>query len=175
MSKDYVLDATTTQFHDRSPPLKRCRRKQKSAEAWASENAAIAESGSTRDHFRCGISASDSDRWHFGISTNHSASTWISPVLCSFPPEISGGLLGKLNLAVIDSSESLQVLFEQPLGVVLSNLLAGHRVGFCRISLVSSETEKTGRVRVFYLSGSGHFLYRALLIASAILRKGASV
>ncbi|KAM1934605.1 hypothetical protein ACFX15_018772 [Malus domestica] len=175
MSKDNVLDATATQFHDRSLPLKCRRRKQKSAEAWASENVAAAESGSTRDHLRCGISACDSDWWHFGISKNHSASTWISPVLCSFPPEISGGLLGKLNLVAIDSSESLQVLFEQPLRVVLSDLLTGHRVGFCRISLVSSETEKTGRVRVFYLSGNGHFLYRALLIASVILRKGASV
>ncbi|KAM1315763.1 hypothetical protein ACFX10_019314 [Malus domestica] len=173
MSKDYVLDATATQFPDRSPPLKCHGRKQKSAEAWASKNTAAAESGSTRDHLRCGISACDSDWWHFGISTNHSASTWISPVFCSFPSEISDGLLGKLNLAAIDSSESLQVLFEQPFGVVLSDLLAGHRVRFCRISLVSSE--KTGRVRVFYLSGSGHFLYRALLIASVILRKDASV
>ncbi|KAM1025009.1 hypothetical protein ACFX15_037547 [Malus domestica] len=106
MSKDYVSDATTTQLHDWSLPRKRHRHKQKSVEAWASENAAAAESGSIRDRIRCGISACDSNWWHFRISANHSDSTWISPVLFSFPPEIFGGLLGKLNLAAIDFGES---------------------------------------------------------------------
>ncbi|KAM1237174.1 hypothetical protein ACFX13_038912 [Malus domestica] len=105
MSKDYVSDATTTQLRDWSLPRKCHRRKQKSVEAWASENADAAESGSTRDRIRCGIFACDSNWWHLGISANHSASTWISPVLCSFPPEIFGGLLGKLNLAAIDFGE----------------------------------------------------------------------
>ncbi|KAM1179840.1 hypothetical protein ACFX2J_018823 [Malus domestica] len=112
MSKDYVSDATITQLHDRSLPRKRHRRKQKSDEAWASKNATVADSGSTRNRLCCGISACDSDWWHLGISANHSASTWISPVLCSFPSEIFGGLLGKLNLAAIDSGESFQVLIE---------------------------------------------------------------
>ncbi|KAM1788097.1 hypothetical protein EV2_039254 [Malus domestica] len=106
MSKDYVSDATATQLRDWILPQKRHHHKQKSVEAWASENAAAAESGSTRDRLRCGISACYSNWWHLGISANHSASTWISPVLCSFPPEISGGLLGKLNLAAIDFGES---------------------------------------------------------------------
>ncbi|KAM2938149.1 hypothetical protein FF1_037981 [Malus domestica] len=55
----------------------------------------------TRNRLCCGISACDSDWWHLGISANYSASTWISPVLSSFPPETFGGLLGKLNLAAI--------------------------------------------------------------------------
>ncbi|TQE10117.1 hypothetical protein C1H46_004287 [Malus baccata] len=55
----------------------------------------------TRNHLRCGISACDFNWWHLKISSTHFASTWISPVLSRFPPEISGELLGKLNLAAI--------------------------------------------------------------------------
>ncbi|KAM1091550.1 hypothetical protein ACFX13_019313 [Malus domestica] len=175
MSKDYVSDATVTQLRDRSLPRKRRRRKQKSDEAWASENAAAAESGSTRNRLCCGISVCDSNWWHLGIFANHSASTWISPVLCSFPSEIFGGLLGKLNLAAIDSSKSFQVLFEQLFGVILSDFFTGHRVRFCWISLASSEMEKSGQVGVFCLLSSGHLLCRAFLIASVILRIGVSI
>ncbi|KAM2884794.1 hypothetical protein COP2_012058 [Malus domestica] len=86
MSKDYVSDATITQLYDQSLPWKHRRRKQKITKAWASENAAAAESSSKRSsslwrlHLRLRLVAPRNLREPFCLNLDLTRALQLSPL-----------------------------------------------------------------------------------------------